>query len=100
MDLTKCRTVLEIVDQGELPERITFGSHVEESPDDQGDVFTLDLPGGLWEDLGRPEQLSITIEAGDHLSPEFPEFESPVRQVWSYVHEASGTEPGEEEGVR
>ena len=38
--------------------------------DDTGDPYctAIDLPAAYWEDFGRPDTITITIEPGDHLN--------------------------------
>lgn len=68
-DMTKTTTVLIVVDEGEL-EHMTFGTDVD--PGDMGRAYTIDVPRSVWEDLGAPDVITVTIEPGDTLTPEHP----------------------------
>ena len=37
-------------------------------PADIGTGTAVDLPTADWEDLGRPDTITVTIEPGDHLN--------------------------------
>lgn len=67
--LTKTRTVLEFVgiDEEEGP---TFTQLPDEGEEFRSHIVSLDPE--VYEDMGRPEVITVTIEPGDLLNPEAP----------------------------
>lgn len=65
--LTKTRTVLTITDASEWPEYLVrFRKEIEE--DER--PYVIDLPYDVWQDMDRPETITVTVEPGDRLNPE------------------------------
>ena len=72
-ELTKTTTILEI------PVGWKKGSHSQQqffrhpAPEEEGEVIVwheLQLDKRVWEEMGRPEKITVTIEPGDKLNEE------------------------------
>jgi len=48
------------------PPRVTFVQPDEDRPGLTRSSLSLDV--GAWEEFGRPDQLTVTIQPGDHLN--------------------------------
>ncbi len=66
-EITKTVRVLDYQGYSDLvPEWVVFGSE-----DLKDHIITFH--GSLWDELGRPAQLTVTIEMGDQLNEEEPD---------------------------
>lgn len=65
--LTRTRVVLHrVTGSGMESHRVIFSRE----PDEDGDVpHTHYLPRDVWEDFGRPDTITLTVDPGDRLNP-------------------------------
>lgn len=63
--LVKTRFVVDLLHE-DFEECVTFGS--EHDPDDPNRHRIITLDSKVWDELGRPNQITITLEPGDLLN--------------------------------
>jgi hypothetical protein len=66
--LEKMKSVLDLADEQPFEGFATF----QQSDDDEEGVWTkqFQMPTADWDDMGRPEVITITVKPGDTLNPD------------------------------
>jgi hypothetical protein len=67
--LQRTRTVLNRTGHVDPTAGVEFGTEREDDADSLDRPYEISLPEGVWEDMGQPDVITVSIEPGDKLNP-------------------------------
>lgn len=72
--LTASTTVLDFMfAEGNMATYVYKGEDVDDDPNDH--IRRIEIPRQMWEDFGKPDPITVTVQPGDQLNSPVPKTE-------------------------